>query len=421
MAIPSVSEEKFRQIIATNLTPSEEIRTPERLFGRIKNLTAIDRALNSPGRQIFIYGDRGVGKTSLAVTASYLHTESSSPPIYVPCGRTSTFAGVIQAIGKQTFSVSSRMERAATGRGFNMTLPVVGGIGFSAGTPGGVTIPLPSTVDEALDVIKYVAERRSGRLVVVIDEMERIEVVDERDKFAEFIKNIPTLECDVRFIFCGIGSDINELLNAHPSAGRILEAIPLEKLRHDDLWRIITAANAELNLKIDLDMLIRISQISDGFPHFVHLIGDTMLWSVFDDPQPVTQIGRSHFRAGITGALERTEAILRSQYERAVQKTKNTEDYEETLWAMADTSGYRRQLTEIYDSSYQRIMRSRTGRKALPKNLFNQRLLSLRKEGHGRAIIGHGAGWFSFRENILRGYVRLRAEERDVELGKDIS
>jgi hypothetical protein len=36
----------------------------------------------------------------------------------------------------------------------------------------------------------------SGRaaLVVVIDEMERIEAANERDKFAEFIKNIPTIE-----------------------------------------------------------------------------------------------------------------------------------------------------------------------------------------------------------------------------------
>jgi uncharacterized protein len=71
MSFPKISEDEFRAIIAANLTPSEEIRTPERLFGRDKNLTAINRALNSAGRQIFIYGDRGVGKTSLAVTAAY--------------------------------------------------------------------------------------------------------------------------------------------------------------------------------------------------------------------------------------------------------------------------------------------------------------------------------------------------------------
>jgi hypothetical protein len=33
-------------------------------------VTIIDRAFASPGRQIFIFGDRGVGKTSPAVTAA---------------------------------------------------------------------------------------------------------------------------------------------------------------------------------------------------------------------------------------------------------------------------------------------------------------------------------------------------------------
>ena len=50
MTIPALDDGQFRAIIATNFTHSEEIKTPERLFGRTKNLTTIDRALNSPGR-----------------------------------------------------------------------------------------------------------------------------------------------------------------------------------------------------------------------------------------------------------------------------------------------------------------------------------------------------------------------------------
>jgi uncharacterized protein len=112
------------------------------------------------------------------------------------------------------------MERAAAGRGLNFSLPAVGGFGFSSGTPGSVTIPAPQTINEALDIVRYVAEKRAGKLVVVIDEMERIEDAAERDKFAEFIKNVSTLGNEVRFICCGIASDVNELLNSHPSAGR---------------------------------------------------------------------------------------------------------------------------------------------------------------------------------------------------------
>ena len=107
------------------------------------------------------------------------------------------------------------------------------------------------------------------------------------------------------------------------------------------------------------------------------------------------------------------------QYDKATKKTKNTEDYEEVLWALAETTSDRRQLQELYESSYTRIMLKRVGRDALPKEVFNQRLLALRKDSHGRIIVGHGSGWFSFRENIMRGYVRLSAEVKRILLGRD--
>ena len=98
-------------------------------------------------------------------------------------------------------------------------------------------------------------------------------------------------------------------------------------------------------------------------------------------------------------------------------KTRNTEDYQEALWALADSTTDQRQLTEMYRSSYIPIMFERPNRKALPKDKFNQRLLALKKDTHGRIVVGYGAGWFSFRENIVRGYVRLKAESENVKLG----
>jgi uncharacterized protein len=110
MTIPEVSDSALRKILTENLTPSDTIKTPERLFGREKTLKTIDRALNSAGRQIFIYGDRGVGKTSLALTAAFLHTGVENLPIYVPCGRTSQFSEIIQAIGHAQIPIKDRVE-----------------------------------------------------------------------------------------------------------------------------------------------------------------------------------------------------------------------------------------------------------------------------------------------------------------------
>jgi hypothetical protein len=111
----------------------------------------------------------------------------------------------------------------------------LGGVGFAPANKSAVKISAPQNLNEALDVIRYVASKRSGTTMIIIDEMERVESESERDKFAEFIKSLPEIQQDVRFLFCGIAQDVTELLQSHPSAGRILETIKLERLHHSEL------------------------------------------------------------------------------------------------------------------------------------------------------------------------------------------
>ncbi|WP_182083850.1 ATP-binding protein [Aureimonas sp. ME7] len=418
MALTSVSRDEFQQILASNLTPSATIKTPELLFGRERALTQIERALASQGRQVFIYGDRGVGKTSLALTAAHLLNGSTAPPIYVVCSQNDKFEDVIRAIGVAVLRVEERFEKSAAAATIGATFAGFGG-SFKGADKTQTTIAAPTSLNEALDIVRFVLSKRSGQTVIVIDEMERIGDAAQREKFAEFIKNIPELSDRIKFIFCGIASTVNELIGTHPSAGRVIEPINLEKLHHNYLWDIIRNVAEKLNVAVEREALVRIGQISDGFPHYVHLIGESLFYAAYDDPYPVDAIRASHFKAGIRGALERAEAMLRTQYEKATMKTKNTADYEDALWSLADTTSDRRQLTEIYESSYKRIFVAKGERSMLARDKFNQRLLALRSEGHGKILIGYGSGWFGFRENIMRGYVRLRAENAGVSLGRD--
>ncbi len=417
MAIAGFDDDGVKQILSENLTPSDSIKEPERLFGRHKYLKEIDRALSSPGRQIFVYGDRGVGKTSLALTAAHIHNSSENSPIHVNCGKFSTFSQVMQSMALQSVPVEQRLERAGNAGGFNFSA-----LGFGAGktpaSPTNYSIPVPNTVEEALDLVRYIDEKSNKKSrIVVVDEMERINSREEKEKFAEFIKNVPSASTSVKFIFCGIASDVSELLGFHPSAGRILESIKLDKLHHDFLWKIISTPASKFGIEIPAEFLLRIGRISDGFPHYVHLIGESLFWSIVDDEAMVTVAENRHYESSIKGALARTEPVLRHQFDLATKKTKNTEDYEEALWSLADTTSDRRQLTDIYDNSYMRIMYKRIGRSALAKEKLNQRLLALKKDSHGRIVVGHGSGWFSYRENIMRGYARLDAENRGIEIG----
>jgi hypothetical protein len=418
MSIPGVTDEMLKQILSENLTPSDSIKTPDRLFGREKTLRDIDRAFSSPGRQIFIFGDRGVGKTSLALTAAYLHTGVENAPIYVMCGKTNNFGQTIQAIGNATIPVDKRLDRLTTGGGFNFSIAGTG-LGMTTPTSQHAGIAAPESLTDALDIIRYVAsKRRNTTTIIIIDELERVEGDVEREKFAEFIRNIPELNENVRFIFSGIMHDVDQLLTSHPSAGRILETIELKRLNHSDLWKILTVVADKLRIELQKETLIRVGRVSDGFPHYVHLIGEALFWSMFDDPREVTRSGPNHFKSAITGAIQRVESALRVQYEKATKKTRNTADYEEALWALADSTEDKRQITKIYESSYKWIMAKRPDRNVLRREQLNQRYLSLKKESHSHIVAGYGSGWFAFRENIMRGYVRMRAEADGINLGR---
>lgn len=421
MALQGFDEDSVQDLIARHFTPSKEITSIERLKGREPELLKIKRALPSAGRHVFIYGDRGVGKTSLAVTAANLHNASGDTPIYVLCSEHMTFFDVIKAIANSVIPLERRIEdQKRTGQ---LGLNIGAGVGATIGGSISESIesPEPRNINDALDIIRFVCSKRSGQSVIVIDEFDRIRDPIQKSHFAEFIKNIPTLDEAVKLIFCGIGQNIDEILGAHPSAGRYFEPIHVEKLTHDHLYEIIEEAAAEAKVTLPNLMLRRIGIVSDQFPHFVHLIGDCLFWALFDDPNIVNAASQSHYNTALTGALQKTERDLAHAYEKATQKSANMADYEQVLWAMADKSDTRRQVKDIHSASYLPLKVRMDDGEPLSRKKLNERLHSLRKPQHGGVILNHKAGWFSFRENVFRGYVRLVAEQRGIELRLDIA
>ena len=64
MSIAGFDRRSFEKALKQTLSPTTPVRSAEFLRGRDKKLEDIRRAVIQPGRHIFIYGDRGVGKTS---------------------------------------------------------------------------------------------------------------------------------------------------------------------------------------------------------------------------------------------------------------------------------------------------------------------------------------------------------------------
>ncbi len=412
MAIKGLDEEAFRSILKDNLSPARAITSPEHLRGRTRNLTLIDRAFNSPGKHVFIYGDRGVGKTSLAQTAAFLHQSADAAPILVACGSTPFLNTVRDAVkqalpsGDAVFQkkIEHKLKASVGGLGYDMTKSLTSG-----------AVPAIDSINDAVQLFKFVAQFHSKEPVIIFDEFDQLASDTDRKACADLIKQVSDQGVNVRFILCGIGTSLEDLIGVHLSSGRYLSPVHLERLTHDARWEIISSAADALGVIVDHSHLVRIGQISDGFPSYIHLIGEQLFWSMFDDVETISRCEQIHFEQGVSSAVQEAEVSLKIIYETAIQKY--SDDYEEVLWALADHHLLRRQTTDVYETSYLRIMEERPDRKLLNKSQFSGRLNNLKTSRHGEIIVAKGAGWYEFRENIVRGYVRLRAESSGIQLG----
>jgi hypothetical protein len=253
---------------------------------------------------------------------------------------------------------------------------------------------------------------------VIIDEFDQLTKAEDKKLFASFVKRLYDRRIGLRFIFCGIGQSLDAITGGHLSASRPILPVELEPVPHDARWKIVELAADKLGFAIDRNHIIRIGQISDGFPYYVHLIAQSLFWKVFDHHQDSRAGSDDDFRAAVSEAVQQAESPLRTAYTKAVRKTTGSADYEVVLWAVADGAHLSRQFQDIYNKSYQRIMDD-LKRNALSKDVFRRRLYQLCDDAHGAIIIRDQNGWFHFDENVVRGYVRLQAQKANIELGRD--
>ena len=413
MTIECVTEAQFKDVLRRHFTPARPISSTEYLRGRETKLRQIDRAFNSDGKHIFVHGDRGVGKTSLARTAALIHSTGGIDPPTIECERKCSPFDLLRDIALRCVPPTHLAIPRTAKKTLKVGFPLLGGEVIEEVNRG--HIPEMKTINEAMAIIGHLASINSKAPVIVIDEFDVIEDENTRHTFASFMKHISDQEIGIRFIVCGIGDLLDEMIGSHLLTGRYLMPIQLERLSHDARWEIISSAAKELGVKVDENTNIRIGQISDGFPYYVHLIGEKLFWAVFDDDRDVVETVPNLFETALREASIEAEPSLKASYEKATQKYNN--DYQQVLWAVADDLSLRRQVKEIYDS-YKRIMgRHYSGKEVmdLTKKFYN-RMNALRTDRHGSILRTTGAGWYEFRENRLRGYVRLVAEREGVQL-----
>lgn len=413
MSFGEYSKYDFGTKLSEVVSPSRPIRSIQYLKGREPELDTIDRALFAPGRHVFIYGDRGVGKSSLAATAAYQYQSAESEPIFVSGSIDDTFKTVVANIANNALG-RSRVE--AVKQNTNSSIEWRG-LKWGAGIEIS-TIDIASqiqSVGDAVELLKQVANQHSDKPIVVLDEFDTISDQNERNKFAALLKQLGDQSVNLKFIFTGIGSTLDELLGAHQSAYRQLETVELPRLGWEARREIVVSAAEAFDLSVDDNINWRIAAVSDGYPYYVHLITEKMLWEAFVDERIVDSLDSVHYQLGLHAAIQSISAELKKPYEQAVYFRE--QDYENVVWSTADGDDLLRSLKDMYEA-YQVIVQKRENGNDLGRTKYSEYVRKLKEKPYGEILeqVKGRKGWYIYREKMLRGYVRMQAEANGIQL-----
>jgi len=421
------TDQDYESVLNTHLSPSGPITTVHLLRGRERPLDRIRQAVHTDGQSIFIFGARGVGKTSLALTAANAYHPEPSKPVYVTCDPRSTLGSLIQAAAEKLIGANHHAPTKTSEIKLKASFGFVEGE-FSRNSNGAVDLREPTSINEAADLLVAAHEawqRQNGsdeaaKPIIVIDEFERLESPADQKLCGDLVKQIGDRRIPVKVILCGIGTAVDSLLGGHESAHRYLAAVQLERLPVEALFEVLRGAADAVGANLRDEFVKRIAMISDGFPYYVHLLGAKVLRCWHDDEERTERVSTKEFNTAVDLAVEDCEARLRSLYDRATKKYTNVV-YEVALWAAAAHQDLQRASRSIFDD-FQRIMRSYRkgwvdGRSLeQQRKEFNQAMRYLKSERCGNVLTGTRQGWYGFSEPMLRGYCRLVASQRKVVL-----
>lgn len=315
-------------------TPHQPVHSIKLFFGRQTLISKLIEQINTPGQHALLYGERGVGKSSLAnVTASLLLKNLIKGKLYAKrCDSQDTFETILSAPLKDVgidLNVANVTESNTQSGSAGMSIPalakgeVVSTSGHSITFSGPENRLSPSSAAVALKDLEG---------LLVIDEADAIKTAGDKRRVAEFIKLLSDAGSKFKVLVVGVAQTSEDLTAAHPSVQRCLKETKLDRMSDDELRLIIQNGMTELKLRFDSEVVESIVRMSAGYPHFTHLLALKCAEDAIAEKR--SRITSEHLEAAVSRAVEDAEGTLRRTYEDAARSS-GTDMYRNILCAAA--------------------------------------------------------------------------------------
>lgn len=373
-------------------SPSAPIVTKDLFFGRKEQLSRAVDAINEKGQHLVLYGERGVGKTSLAnIFHDKLQGISTAK---IVCNRDDTF----ELLWKKMLRRISFVSRTP-------------GMGFTAVAREreyqmDLFLSREGTVDP--NDLLLIFEKLNQTILFIFDEYDSIQDPKVISKMADLLKAISDSAPQVTVMIVGITDNVNALIGNHPSIERCMKQIRLPRMSNLELAEIVENGICGLELAMDERIKHTLIRFSQGFPHYTHLLAKyACQWAIRCEDR---EVSKKHFDLAIADAIENAHESIREAFQRATYSAKRDSIFEQVVYASAlaeeDEHGTFRAADLIGP------LRRITGRE-LPLASFTYHLGKLSKEERGTILqkfrIASGNTYcFRYRNPLLKAYILLR-------------
>lgn len=246
-----------RLALRSVFTPAQPVTDRRQFAGRLQVLQRLIEVIENRLSHVVVFGERGIGKTSLLHILSDLAEESRYVVVHGTCGAGSRFDemfrrlldGIPLLFLKNVSPTGPEVESGAT-----------------------LASRLPAGAFDARELSDLLSQVTGTRILIMLDEYDRLENEQFRQYTAELIKNLSDRAAPVQLIIAGVSSNLHELIGYIPSIRRNVIGLPLPHLTFEETQTLVKMGETTANVSFAPDGIKLIHALSNGSPYMTRLI-----------------------------------------------------------------------------------------------------------------------------------------------------
>lgn len=239
-------------------TPAQPVSDLRQFAGRAELLRSLIRAIEDRRMHVVLYGDRGIGKTSLLHILTLLAREARYLVRYTSCSEDSEFDEVFRSAAADIPLLFHREYDPTS---------IEAEQGRSLADTFGDRPLTPASLSEAL------AKIAGTRILLILDEFDRAQSPAFRKSVADLIKNLSDRSARVQVVIGGVAANLTELIEHIPSIRRNVLGMSVGPMNDEEILQIIANAQAIGQVTFDQQATSDLLAIGNGSPYLVNLIG----------------------------------------------------------------------------------------------------------------------------------------------------